>query len=50
MTLAHFLDGLRCSNCAELNVLWLDPIRALAKCRECGQLALAFPEMGEEVR
>jgi hypothetical protein len=47
MTLAHFLDGLRCSNCLTLNVLWLDPTRGLVECRECGQSAFAFPDMGE---
>ncbi|MET9336507.1 hypothetical protein [Nonomuraea sp. NPDC003804] len=39
MTLAHFLDGLRCSVCRTLNALWLDPARALVECRECGQSA-----------
>ncbi|MER6949976.1 hypothetical protein ABT294_38770 [Nonomuraea sp. NPDC000554] len=47
MTLAHFLDGLRCSCCQSLNALWLDPARAVVECRECGQSALIFPEIGE---
>ena len=47
MTLAHVLDGLRCSICKTLNTLWLDPSRALVECRECGQSALIFPETGE---
>ncbi|MFF4617876.1 hypothetical protein [Nonomuraea jabiensis] len=47
MTLAHFLDGLRCSACKTLNALWLDQRRALVECRECGQSALIFPEIGE---
>jgi ribosomal protein S27E len=50
MTLAHFLDGLRCSLCGALNVLWLDPPRVVVECSECGQTALTFPEIGEEVR
>jgi hypothetical protein len=50
MTLAHFLDGLRCSACGVLDVLWLDPVRGLVECRECGQSALTFPEIGEEDR
>ncbi|MEV0228117.1 hypothetical protein [Nonomuraea sp. NPDC050786] len=47
MTLAHFLDGLRCWTCKTLNALWLDPSRAVVECRECGQSALTFPESGE---
>ncbi|GAA4932972.1 Zn ribbon nucleic-acid-binding protein [Nonomuraea thailandensis] len=50
MTLAHFLDGLRCASCGVLNVLWLDAMRGLVECSECGQIALTFPEVGEEVR
>lgn len=50
MTLAHFLDGLRCAVCGALNALWLDSPRGLVECRECGQTALTFPEIGEEVR
>lgn len=46
--LAHFLDGLRCSVCGALNVLWLDPLRGLVECRECGQTALTIPETAEE--
>ncbi|WP_157545238.1 hypothetical protein [Microtetraspora fusca] len=48
MILAHLLDGLRCSCCAALDVLWLDPVRGLIECRECGQTALTFPEIGKE--
>ncbi|MEV0581305.1 hypothetical protein [Nonomuraea sp. NPDC050310] len=44
MSLAHFLDGLRCSDCQTLNVLWLDPVRALVECTECGSAALAVPD------
>lgn len=47
MTLAHFLDGLRCSICLTLNALWLDPDRAVVECRECGQFAMAFSKTGE---
>ncbi|MBT2234670.1 hypothetical protein [Nonomuraea sp. NEAU-A123] len=47
MTLAHFLDGLRCSVCKTLNALRLDPARSLVECAECGQSALVFPEIGE---
>ncbi|GGO28958.1 hypothetical protein GCM10010116_58070 [Microbispora rosea subsp. aerata] len=45
---AHLLDGLRCSICGALNVLWLDPLRGLVECRECGQTALTIPETGKE--
>ncbi|MEU8251265.1 hypothetical protein [Nonomuraea sp. NPDC048916] len=44
MTLAHFLDGLRCATCEAVNVLWLDPVRALVECTECGQTALTVPD------
>ncbi|MFI9835525.1 hypothetical protein ACIHFD_00720 [Nonomuraea sp. NPDC051941] len=47
MTLAHFLDGLRCATCNTLNALWLDPIRALVECRECGQTALTVTDPDE---
>ncbi|MEU8268534.1 hypothetical protein AB0B89_15360 [Sphaerisporangium sp. NPDC049002] len=47
MTLGHFLDGLRCSMCRALNMLWLDPVRGLVECRECGQTAICVPESGE---
>ncbi|MER6950264.1 hypothetical protein ABT294_40225 [Nonomuraea sp. NPDC000554] len=50
MTLIHFLDGLRCADCGVLNVLWLDPVRALVECAECGTSALVVPEIGKEVR
>ena len=43
MTLAHFLDGLRCAMCGCLNMLWLDPVCGLLECRECGQTALTVP-------
>ncbi len=39
MRLAHFLDDLRCSGCGALDVLWLDPVRGLVECHECGQKA-----------
>ncbi|MFI6455860.1 hypothetical protein ACIBF6_30370 [Streptosporangium amethystogenes] len=38
--LAHILDGLRCAACGAVNTLWLDLIRGLVECRECGQGAL----------
>ncbi|WP_433540912.1 hypothetical protein ACQP10_03980 [Streptosporangium sandarakinum] len=47
MTLAHFLDGLRCSACGLLNALWLDTVRGLVECQGCGQSALLVPEIGE---
>ncbi|GAA4505011.1 hypothetical protein [Nonomuraea ferruginea] len=47
MTLAHVLDGLRCASCHTLNVLWLDPVRALVECRECGQTALTVHDINE---
>ncbi|MEU0572454.1 hypothetical protein ABZ297_44610 [Nonomuraea sp. NPDC005983] len=47
MTLAHFLDGLRCSSCQTLNALRLDPARSVVECRECGQSVLIFPEIAE---
>lgn len=46
MTLAHFLDGLRCSCCGTLNVLWLDPLRGLVECTECGTSASTVPDEG----
>ncbi|MFF4771788.1 hypothetical protein ACFY05_02910 [Microtetraspora fusca] len=48
MILAHLLHGLRCSGCGVLDVLWLDPVRGLIECRECGQTALTFPEIEKE--
>ncbi|MFC5833712.1 hypothetical protein [Nonomuraea insulae] len=47
MTLAHFLDGLRCATCHTLNVLRLDPVRALVECAECGQTALILTDPDE---
>ncbi|MET8145368.1 hypothetical protein ABZU32_34135 [Sphaerisporangium sp. NPDC005288] len=47
MTLAHFLDGLRCSVCGTLNMLWLDPVRGMVECRECGHSALCLLDSGE---
>ncbi|MEU7853039.1 hypothetical protein [Nonomuraea sp. NPDC049141] len=47
MTLAHFLDGLRCATCLTLNVLRLDPVRALVECAECGQAALIVTDPDE---
>ncbi|MFG1879370.1 hypothetical protein ACGFIV_31480 [Sphaerisporangium sp. NPDC049003] len=34
--LAELLDGLRCSVCGCLNTLWLDAVRGLVECQECG--------------
>ncbi|GAA4599119.1 hypothetical protein GCM10023194_78330 [Planotetraspora phitsanulokensis] len=48
MTLTHFLDGLRCACCGALNMLWLDPVRGLVECHECGQIALTLPDTGKE--
>ncbi|SET18781.1 hypothetical protein SAMN05421811_102314 [Nonomuraea wenchangensis] len=45
--LIHFLDGLRCAVCNTLDVLRLDPVRALVECSECGQTALIVTEFGE---
>ncbi|MBB2742112.1 UNVERIFIED_ORG: Zn ribbon nucleic-acid-binding protein [Microbispora rosea subsp. rosea] len=39
MRLAHILDGLRCSGCGALDVLWLDPVRGIVECHECGEKA-----------
>lgn len=44
MSLAHFLEGLRCAVCGCLDVLWLDPVRSVVECSECGQSALTVPE------
>lgn len=37
--LARLFDGLHCFVCHVLDTLWLDPARAMAECRECGQYA-----------
>lgn len=51
MTLAHFLDGLRCEVCRTLNMLWLDAVRGIVECHHCHQTALvALPEDGGETR
>ncbi|YCK35881.1 hypothetical protein ACNF49_17890 [Actinomadura sp. ATCC 39365] len=47
MTLTHLLDGLRCATCLTLNVLRLDPVRALVECTECGQSALIVTDPDE---
>ncbi|NRQ36290.1 cell division protein FtsK [Nonomuraea sp. NN258] len=47
LTLAHFLDGLRCSACQTPDMLWLDPVRSTLECRECGESALVVPESKE---
>ncbi|WP_165974821.1 hypothetical protein [Nonomuraea deserti] len=47
MTLAHALEGLRCSACHTLNALRLDPARALVECRECGQSARILTDTDE---
>ncbi|MEV4112420.1 hypothetical protein [Nonomuraea sp. NPDC049695] len=44
MSLAHFLDGLRCSDCGAFEALWLDSVRALVECTECGCAALTVPD------
>ncbi|WP_156325343.1 hypothetical protein [Nonomuraea sp. SBT364] len=43
MRLTHVLDGLRCAVCHTVNGMWLDPVRGLVECRECGQTALTVP-------
>ncbi|MEV5560997.1 hypothetical protein AB0L44_45805 [Nonomuraea wenchangensis] len=45
--LAHFLEGLRYSTCLTLNVLRLDPVRALVECTECCQTALIATDPDE---
>lgn len=45
--LAHLLDGLRYAACHTVNVLWLDPARALVECHECGQTSLIVPAADE---
>ncbi|MEU8268832.1 hypothetical protein AB0B89_16870 [Sphaerisporangium sp. NPDC049002] len=50
MTLAHFLDGLRCEVCRCLNVLRLDPAYGLVECQECGQTAVTLPAEGGDAR
>ncbi|MDH2429286.1 hypothetical protein [Sphaerisporangium sp. TRM90804] len=47
MTLAHILDGLRCACCGGLNVLWLDAVRGLVECRQCGERAGCLVDCGE---
>ncbi|MGI5285832.1 hypothetical protein ACQEVF_21170 [Nonomuraea polychroma] len=44
---AHLLDGLRCASCGTPGALCLDPVRALAECRECGQTALTLTDTDE---
>ncbi|MER5621087.1 hypothetical protein ABT061_08595 [Streptosporangium sp. NPDC002544] len=46
--LAYILDGLRCAACHAVNTLWLDLIRGLVECRECGQGALLDPDHEQE--
>ncbi|GAA5048006.1 putative UBP type Zn finger protein [Thermocatellispora tengchongensis] len=36
----HRLEGLRCSDCGTLDALWLDLVRGMVECGECGQRAL----------
>ncbi|MER6177004.1 hypothetical protein [Streptosporangium sp. NPDC001681] len=48
--LAYILDGLRCAACGAVNTLWLDLIRGLVECRECGQGVFLDPDHdGEDV-
>ncbi|MEU6411016.1 hypothetical protein [Microbispora sp. NPDC046933] len=42
MRLAHILDGLRCSGCTALDTLWLDPVRGIVECHECGEKAVVM--------
>lgn len=46
--LARILDGLRCAACGTVDTLWLDLLRGLVECRECGQGALLDPD-GEDL-
>ena len=46
MTLAHLLEGLRCSLCGALDALWLDPVRGLVACHGCGGTARCAFESG----
>ncbi|MCG5219735.1 YheV family putative zinc ribbon protein [Streptosporangium soli] len=50
MTLAHFLDGLRCADCHALDALWLDAMRGLVECRECGHRVTVIPDHLDERR
>ncbi len=45
--MTHLLHGLRCATCLTLNVLWLDPVRGLVECAECGQTALIVTDPDE---
>ncbi|MEU8398001.1 hypothetical protein AB0C28_22630 [Nonomuraea sp. NPDC048892] len=45
--MTHLLHGLRCATCLALNVLWLDPVRGLVECSECGQTALIVTDPDE---
>ncbi|GAA1280399.1 hypothetical protein Psi02_72710 [Planotetraspora silvatica] len=49
MSLAHFLDDLRCSCCGALNVLWLDPVRGFVECHECGQKAAVMVDPADSL-
>ncbi len=37
--LAHILDGLHCPDCGTLDALWLDNLRGIVECAECGHKA-----------
>lgn len=37
--LAHILDGLHCPCCGTLDALWLDALRGIVECAECGHKA-----------
>ncbi|GAA4952682.1 hypothetical protein HD597_009644 [Nonomuraea thailandensis] len=45
--MTHLLHGLRCATCLTLNALWLDPLRGLVECSECGQTALIVTDPDE---
>ncbi|WP_433500214.1 hypothetical protein ACQP1K_07880 [Sphaerimonospora sp. CA-214678] len=38
-SLAHILDGLHCPGCGTLDALWLDALRGIVECAECGHKA-----------
>ncbi len=40
--LAHILDGLHCPGCGTLDALWLDSLRGIVECAECGHKARAL--------
>jgi Zn ribbon nucleic-acid-binding protein len=44
--LVYLLADLRCSVCATLDALWLDPRRRVVECRECGSQAPVVVDSG----